>query len=121
MRPLLAVVLLLVALGCGGSDGAPACGPPLDGACMRRTGTFCTEYAGLPAAGAAPIMTSCTRPDPDGANTWSPSGCSHANSIGACRQMQAGACVAVWLYGSSALAAEAQRQCAQQGGTWVSP
>jgi hypothetical protein len=117
MRILLIAILGLA--GCGGGGGA-ACSP-LSGSCTQRSGTFCTEYGGLPAEALTPIMMSCTRDDPDGKNTWSSSGCSHTGSVGACMRMQQGACVAAWLYGPAELAAQAKTQCTGMQGTWVDP
>ena len=50
MKLVLAMVLLLA--GCGGGSDTPACPPPLVGSCTNHTGLFCTEYAGVPTAGA---------------------------------------------------------------------
>jgi hypothetical protein len=119
MRALLFVVIGLAA-ACG--DGGGGACQPLSGACTQVSGLVCTEYGGLPAEGVSAIMSSCTEPDPDGANTWSTNGCSHANAGGACKKVQNGLCVAVWLYGAAgANTAQAKQACAAQGGTWVNP
>jgi hypothetical protein len=118
---MMSVATLAVLLAsCGGDDGEPACGPPLSGSCTSHTGFYCTEYAGVPDAALAAIMASCTRADSDGKQgQWSSGGCSHSGATGACKQMQAGTCAAVWLYIASA--SEGQKQCTAQGGTWVDP
>jgi hypothetical protein len=118
---IIAAVVLLVA-GCGGGGGMPACPPPLVGSCTNHTGLFCTEYSGVPSPGPAAIMSQC-KGDPGEPDLWSTSGCNQNGALGACKQMQAGLCVAVWLKvpGDASTKAQAQSMCAAQGGTWVDP
>lgn len=117
MRIVVAVALLVA--GCGDSD-TPACPPPLVGSCTSHTGLFCTEYAGVPSPGPEAVMARC-QGDPDEKDTWSSAGCNQSNAIGACKRMEAGLCVAVWLKVPADPNTEAQLKsmCAGQGGTWV--
>jgi hypothetical protein len=120
MRVMALVVLFLA--GCGGGSDTPACPPPLVGSCTNHTGLFCTEYAGVPTPGPEALMASC-KGDPDEPDIWSTSGCSHAGALGACKKMQGGLCVAVWLKvpADANTRAQAVSTCAAQGGTWVDP
>jgi len=116
---LLAALVLLALSGCGGAE-TPACPPPLLGSCSSHTGLYCTEYAGVPPAGSAAIMSSC-KGDPGEPDIWSSSGCSHAGAVGACKAMQQGVCAAVWVKIPGDARAEAMSMCAARGGTWVEP
>jgi hypothetical protein len=116
-------VALLMLVGCGGGGGeSPACPPPLVGSCTNHSGLFCTEYSGVPSPGAAAVMSIC-KGDPAKPDVWSAQGCDQAGALGACRQMQNGLCVAVWLKvpGDANTKAQAQSMCASMGGTWVEP
>jgi hypothetical protein len=116
------VVLLVVLAGCGSGSETPACPPPLVGSCTNHTGLFCTEYSGVPTPGPEVLMSRC-KGDPDEPDVWSTSGCSHSGALGACKNMQQGLCVAVWLKlpPGSATREQAVSMCAAQGGTWVDP
>jgi hypothetical protein len=117
---MLAALVLLSLVGCGGGADTPACPPPLLGSCTNHTGIFCTEYAGVPDAGAGALQSSC-KGDPGEPDIWSASGCSHAGVQGACKRMQQGMCVAVWVKVPGDARAQAMNMCAAQGGTWVEP
>jgi hypothetical protein len=118
-----AVLVMLSLAGCGGGSDTPACPPPLVGSCTNHTGFFCTEYSGVPTPGPEALMSKC-KGDPDEPDIWSSSGCSHAGALGACRQMQGGLCVALWLKLPATDAntrAMAVSMCTATGGTWVEP
>ena len=115
-----AVVALLLLAGCGGGSSGPACPPPLVGSCTNHSGFFCTEYSGVPSPGPEALMNAC-KGDPDAKDTWSPAGCNQGDKLGACKRMQGGLCVAVWVKAEPGILTrdEAVMMCAEQKGTWV--
>jgi hypothetical protein len=103
--------------GAGDSGNAGACPGTLNGSCRPNGAARCNEHAGLPAADELRFASAC---QDDNLGIWmQASACDRSGAVGGCRYLDGTACMVRWEYEGTA--ADYLSDCADGGGTWITP
>jgi hypothetical protein len=98
--------------------GLAGCGGSSQGSCDQRqtSAMACIDYNGT-ANEIAAYKNSCTAPQ-----VWSDSPCTHANSVGGCKQTMGDFTLITWFYGMTPYtSATIMQACASSNSTYVAP
>jgi hypothetical protein len=98
--------------------GLAACSTHTQGSCDQRqtSAMACIDYTGT-ADAIANYKSACTAPQ-----VWTDSPCTHANSVGGCKQTTNDFTLVTWFYGSTPYtSATIMQACTSSNSTYVAP